>query len=99
MADLTPDRLEPVRRLIAATENSELRALVAATVEILAEDTKLVVDQTYIARDIAARTSAGDWFSNTELREIAADAEFFLRNYKRQREELQQLKATLDGDG
>ncbi|MDA1095171.1 MAG: hypothetical protein O3A25_18180 [Acidobacteria bacterium] len=95
MADTTPDRLEPVRRLIAAAEDSELRELVAATLEILAEDTKLVIDQTHIARDIAARTAAGGWFANTELREIRADAEFFLRKYKQQRDELQQLTATL----
>lgn len=92
MADQTPDRLEPVRRLVAAAEDPQLRELVAATLEILQEDTKLVLDQTHIARDIAARTSAGDWFSNTELREIGADAEFFLRNYKQQQEALQGLR-------
>ncbi len=99
MADQTPpDRLEPVRRLVAATKDPELRELVAATLDILEQDTKLVLDQTHIARDIAARTSAGDWFATTELREIKADAEFFLRTYKHQREELKELKAALDGD-
>ena len=98
MADQSPDRLEPVRRLIAAAEDPQLRDLVAATLEILQEDTKLVLDQTHIARDIAARTSAGDWFANTELREIGADAEFFLRTYKRQQEELKGLQSSLRGD-
>ena len=100
MADQTPpDRLEPVRRLVAATKDPELRELVSATLDILEQDTKQVLDQTHIARDIANRTSAGDWFATTELREIKADAEFFLRTYKHQREELKGLKAALDGDG
>jgi len=98
MADQSPDRLEPVRRLVAAAEDPQLRELVAATLGILQEDTKLVIDQTHIARDIAARTSSGDWFSNTELREIGADAEFFLRNYKQQQEALKGLQAALRGD-
>ncbi len=99
MTDHPPDRLEPVRRLLADTQDPKLRELVAATLDILVEDTKLVLDQTHIARDIAARTSAGDWFATTELREIMADADFFLRNYKQQREELKQLKAGLLADG
>jgi hypothetical protein len=100
MADHTPpDRLEPVRRLVAATKDPELRELVSATLDILEQDTKQVLDQTHIARDIAARTSAGDWFATTELREIKADAEFFLRTYKHQREELKGLKAALQSDG
>ncbi|MDE0828130.1 MAG: hypothetical protein OSB03_02910 [Vicinamibacterales bacterium] len=98
MADQSPNRLEPVRRLVAAAEDPQLRELVAATLDILQEDTKLVIDQTHIARDIAARTSSGDWFSNTELREIGADAEFFLRNYKQQQEALKSLLAALRGD-
>jgi hypothetical protein len=98
MADQSPDRLEPVRRLVGAAEDPQLRELVAATLDILQEDTKLVIDQTHIARDIAARTSSGDWFSNTELREIGADAEFFLRNYKQQQEALKSLLAALRGD-
>ena len=99
MADQSPNRLEPVRRLVAAAEDPQLRELVVATLDILQEDTKLVIDQTHIARDIAARTSAGDWFATTELREIKADAEFFLRTYKHQREELKGLRAALEGDG
>ena len=99
MADQTPpDRLEPVRRL-AATKDPELRELVSATLDILEQDTKQVLDQTHIARDIANRTSAGDWFATTELREIKADAEFFIRTYKHQREELKGLRAALEGDG
>jgi hypothetical protein len=98
MADQSPNRLEPVRRLVAAAEDPQLRELVVATLDILQEDTKLVIDQTHIARDIAARTSSGDWFSNTELREIGADAEFFLRNYKQQQEALKSLLAALRGD-
>ena len=99
MADQSPDRLDPVRRLVAAAGDSQLRELVAATLDILQEDTKLVLDQTHIARDIAARTSAGDWFSTTELREVAADAQFFLRNYKQQQEALKELRTALRDDG
>ena len=66
--------------------------LVIATVEVLAKDTSLVLDQTHIARDIAGRTKAGDWFGNTELTEIMSDADYLLRVYKRQREEIEQLE-------
>ena len=69
--------------------------LVIDTVEVLEKDTALVLDQTHIARDIAARTKAGDWFGNTELTEIMSDADYFVRVYKQQREEIRQLKATL----
>ena len=95
MADERHDRLEPLRRLAEATGDTGVLDLVIATVEVLEKDTALVLDQTHIASDIAARTKAGDWFGNTELTEIMSDADYFLRVYKQQREEIGQLKATL----
>ena len=95
MADEQDTRLDPLRQLAEATDDTRVLDLVIATVEILEKDTALVLDQTHIARDIAARTKAGDWFGNTELTEIMSDADYFLRVYKQQREEIGQLQATL----
>ena len=95
MADEQHTRLEPLLRLAEATDDPQLLDLVIATVEVLAKDTAQVLDQTHIARDIAGRTKAGDWFGNTELTEIIDDADYLLRVYKRQREEVGQLQATL----
>ena len=95
MADERQDRLEPLRQLAEAIDDTRVLDLVIATVEILEKDTALVLDQTHIARDITARTKAGDWFGNTELTEIMSDADYFVRVYKQQREEIGQLQATL----
>lgn len=95
MADQHDDRLAPLRQLAAATDDPPLLDLVTATLEILEEDTARVLDQTHIARDIAARTKAGDWFGNTELAEILSDADHFLRLYKQQRDGLSQIKTAL----
>ena len=95
MADERHNRLEPLRQLAEATDDTRVLDLVIATVEILKKDTALVLDQTHIARDIAARTKAGDWFGNTELTEIVSDADYFVRVYKQQRDEIGQLQATL----
>ncbi len=95
MADEQDDRLGPLRQLAEATEELRVLDAVIATVEVLEKDTTLVLDQTNIARDIAARTKAGDWFGNTELTEILSDADHFLRVYKQQREGLGRLKTEL----
>ena len=95
MADERHDRLEPLRQIAETTDDTRVLDLVIATVEVLEKDTALVLDQTHIARDIAARTKAGDWFGNTELTEVVSDADYFLRVYKQQREEIGQLKTTL----
>ena len=95
MADAQHDRLGPLRQLVEATDDLRVLDLVIETVEVLEKDTALVLDQTHIARDIAARTQAGDWFGNTELTEIMSDADYFVRVYKQQREEIRQLQATL----
>ena len=95
MADQQPNRLEPLLQLAETIEDTRVLDLVIATVEILKKDTALVLDQTHIARDIAARTKAGDWFGNTELTEIVSDADYFVRVYKQQRDEIGQLQATL----
>ena len=95
MADERPNRLEPLRQLAETTDDTRVLDLVIATVEILKKDTALVLDQTHIARDIASRTKAGDWFGNTELTEIVSDADYFVRVYKQQRDEIGQLQATL----
>ena len=95
MADERDNRLEPLRQRAETTDDTRVLDLVIATVEILKKDTALVLDQTHIARDIAARTKAGDWFGNTELTEIVSDADYFVRVYKQQRDEIGQLQATL----
>ena len=95
MADEQHTRLEPLQQLAEATDDPRVLDLVIATVEVLAKDTSLVLDQTHIARDIAGRTKAGDWFGNTELTEIISDADYLLRVYKRQREEIGALKTAL----
>lgn len=95
MADEQHDRLEPLRQLVEATNDTRMLDLLIATVEVLEKDTALVIDQTHIARDVAARTKAGDWFGNTELTEIMSDADYFLGGYKRQRTAIGQLQATL----
>lgn len=95
MVDSGPDRLDPVRQLAAGIDDRRLLELLAALLEVIAQDTAQVLDQTSIARDIADRTSAGDWFANTELREIKADAEYFLLMYKQQRDEIARLRAAL----
>ena len=95
MADNPDDRLEPLRQLVAVTSDPAVLDLVIATVEIIEKDTALVLDQTHIARDVAARTKAGDWFPNTELTEIMTDADYFLKVYKQQREGIGQLKASV----
>ncbi len=97
MADQGHDRLEPLRQLAEATDDTCLLDLVIATVEILEKDTALVLEQTLIASELAARTKAGDWIANTELSEIMSDADYFARVYKQQREEIAALKATLRG--
>ena len=95
MADERDDRLGPLRQLAEATGDLRVLDAVIATVEVLEKDTGLVLNQTNIARDIAARTKAGDWFGNTELTEILSDADYFLRVYKQQRKEIGRLKAQL----
>ena len=95
MADEQDDRLGPLRQLAEATDEPRALDALLATVEILEKDTARVLDQTNIARDIAARTKAGDWFGNTELSEILSDADYFLRIYKQQREGIGQLKTEL----
>ena len=95
MADERQTRLEPIRHLAETTDDIGVLDLIIATVEIVEKDTELVLDQTHIARDVAARTKAGDWFGNTELSEIMSDADYFVRVYKQQREEIGQLQATL----
>ena len=95
MADERHDRLEPLRQLAETADDTRVLDLLIATVEVLEKDTALVIDQTHIARDVAARTKAGDWFGNTELTEIMSDADYFLGVYKRQRKEIGQLQATL----
>ena len=95
MADEREDRLERLQRLVDATDEARLLDLVLATVEVIETDTARVLDQIHIARDVAARTKAGDWFGNTELAEITSDADYFLGIYKPQRERIAQLKATL----
>ena len=95
MAETSNDRLGPLRQLVEATDDSQVLELLNSTVQVLEEDTARLLDQTHIARDIAARTKAGDWFGNTELGEILQDADHFLRLYKRQREGLAELKSLL----
>ncbi|MEE2792017.1 MAG: hypothetical protein VX453_10320 [Acidobacteriota bacterium] len=95
MTDQQDDRLEPLRRLVEAADDPQTLKLVQAVVDILEQDTARVLDQTHIARDIAGRTKAGDWFGNTELAEVLADADYFLRLYKQQRDGLGDLKAAL----
>ncbi|MDP6580293.1 MAG: hypothetical protein QF681_06530 [Vicinamibacterales bacterium] len=95
MTDEQPDRLEPLRQLAEASDDARLLDQVMATVELLEKDTALLLDQAHIARDIASRTKAGDWVANTELVEIMEDADYFLRVYKQQREDIGRLKATL----
>ena len=95
MADKGPDRLVPLRELTSSIDERRLLELVDATLEVLEKDTAQVLDQTNIARDIAGRTAAGDWIANTELREIRADADYFLEMYRHQREEITQLKAAV----
>ena len=95
MADERQTRLNPLRHLAETTDDIGVLDLVIATVTIIEKDTALVLDQTHIARDVAARTKAGDWFGNTELTEIMSDADYFVRVYKQQREEIGQLQAML----
>ena len=95
MADKETTRLEPLLELAETLDDPRVLDLVIATVEVLAKDTAQVLDQTHIARDIAGRTKAGDWFGNTELTEIMEDADYLLRVYKQQREEVGQLQARL----
>lgn len=95
MADEPHNRLDPLRQLAETTDDTRVLDLVTATVEILEKDTALILDQTHIARDVASRTKAGDWFGNTELTEIMSDADYFIGVYKQQREEIGQLQATL----
>ena len=95
MTDQQDDRLEPLRRLVEAATDPQTLELVQAVVDILEKDTARVLDQTHIARDIAGRTKAGDWFGNTELAEVLADADYFLRFYKQQRDGIGGLKAVL----
>ncbi len=95
MADQPDTRLASLRQLAEATGDLRLLDLVIATVEVLEQDTGLLLDQIHIARDLAARTKAGEWFGNTELTEIMSDADHFLLVYKRQREEIGRLKVEL----
>ena len=95
MTDQQDDRLEPLRRLVEAADDTRTLDLVSAVVEILEKDTARIVEQTHIARDIAGRTKAGDWFGNTELSEVLSDADHFLRLYKEQRDRIGDLKAVV----
>ena len=95
MTDKGPERLAPLRELASSIDERRLLELVDATLEVLEKDTAQVLDQTNIARDIAGRTAAGDWIANTELREIQADAAYFLEMYKHQREGITQLKTAV----
>ena len=95
MTDQQDDRLEPLRRLVEAADDTRALDLLSAVVEILEQDTARVVEQTYIARDIAGRTKAGDFFGNTELAEVLSDADHFLRLYKQQRDRIGDLKTVL----
>ena len=95
MVDQQDDRIGPLRRLVEAVEDSDTLELVHAVVEVLEQDTGRVIDQTHIARDIAGRTKAGDWFGNTELTEVLSDADYFLRVYKQQRDDIGDLKTEL----
>jgi hypothetical protein len=95
MPDTAQDRLAPLRQLIEATDDPGLLDLVIGVVDVIEEDTALVIDRTHVSRDIAARTKAGDWFGNTELSEILADADHVLPSYKQQRSGILELKGTL----
>ena len=95
MIDQQDNRIGPLRRLVDAVEDSDTLDLVQAVVEVLEQDTSRVIDQTHIARDIAGRTKAGDWFGNTELAEVLSDADYFLRVYKQQRDDIGDLKTVL----
>ena len=95
MVDQKDDRIGPLRRLVAAVEDSATLELVPAVFELLEQDTSRVIDQTHIARDIAGRTKAGDWFGNTELAEVLSDADYFLRVYKQQRDDIGELKGVV----
>lgn len=95
MTDKSPDRLVALHQLASSIDERRLLELVDATLDVLEKDTAQVLDQTNIARDIAGRTAAGDWIANTELREIQADAAYFLEMYKHQRQEITQLKAAV----
>ena len=95
MVDQKDDRVGPLRRLVDAVEDSDTLDLVHAVFELLEQDTSRVIDQTHIARDIAGRTKAGDWFGNTELAEVLSDADYFLRVYKQQRDDIGELKGVL----
>ena len=96
MPDASPDVLAPLRALLDAVDDPDLLASLRATVELLERDTATVIEQTLISADIAARTRAGDWFQNTELMQIGADAGSILRQYKAQRSALAALKTALE---
>lgn len=102
MTDPQNDRLAALRELAETLDDPRQLALVSAVLEVVEQDTALVLDQTHAAQDIAARTKAGAWIGNTELAEILDDAVHFLKRYKHQREELgrirEALRARLDGD-
>jgi len=95
MADAPSDALAPLRALVDQVDDPALRETVREVVALLARDTSMVIDQTLIATDIAARTKAGDWFQNTELTQIGNDAGHILREYKAQRASLDELAAAL----
>ena len=95
MTDPQDDRLAPLRELAEALDDPRQLALVAAVAAIVEQDTALVLDQTHAAQDIAARNKAGAWIGNTELAEILDDAAHFLRRYKRQREAIGDIRASL----
>ena len=96
MTDPQDDRLAPLRELAETLDDPGQLALVSAVAAIVEQDTALVLDQTHAAQDIAARNKAGAWIGNTELAEILDDAAHFLRRYKRQREEVGRIKASLE---
>lgn len=102
MTDPQNDRLAALRELAETLDDPGQLALVSAVLEVVEQDTALVLDQTHAAQDIVARTKAGAWIGNTELAEILDDAVHFLKRYKHQREELgrirEALQARLDGD-
>ena len=98
MADERPDRLAPLRELTEAADDTRVLDLLAAIADVLEKDTALILEQVHIARDIAARTKAGDWFGNTELAEIMSDADHFLGVYKQQREGIRQMQEAMQAE-
>ena len=98
MTDAPADPLAPLRILAERVDDPDLKQAVRDVIALVERDTSLVIEQTLIATDIAARTKAGDWFQNTELTQIGNDAGHILRQYKAQRTALGELTAALIDD-